>query len=116
VALNGSGEWSWGIMNWIGVEMAEIRNISSTAVFFITKSKQTIAQCSDNGTPHRRLLDFCTLCNIKCSKKSEHFARQMFNLTMADGSKNTLLFLDQIIHKSETTIYIYIYIYIYNYI
>jgi hypothetical protein len=41
--LNGSGEWSWGIMDWIGVKMEEMRNISSTTVFFITKSKQIIA-------------------------------------------------------------------------
>jgi len=30
-------------MNWMGVEMEEIRNISATAVFFIMKSKQIIA-------------------------------------------------------------------------
>jgi hypothetical protein len=64
-------------MNWMGVEMEEMRNISVTAVFFIMKSKQIIAQCSDNGTAKNGLLDFCNLCNIKCSKKSEHFARQI---------------------------------------
>jgi hypothetical protein len=41
--MNGSDKRSWEIMNWIGEETEETRNISSTAVFFIMKSKQTIA-------------------------------------------------------------------------
>ena len=42
VVLNGSSKLSWGIMNWTGAEMEEMRNISSIAVFFIMKSSRQL--------------------------------------------------------------------------